>query len=244
MRAVSIAARGLWMEMLCIMHEASPYGHLVLGDLVVSNDVLARMAGAGVEEVSALLIELESAGVLSRTRKDVIYSRRMVKDRNRAEKGRKASTKRWSQGAENLREKPQPNRSPNRIPTTQKPEARYQKEEERENTTCFLTGAGEAPALPPDDKPPPLSASEVVDAWNEMADRHDLARIAKLTPARKRNLTARICEYSIDEWKRALGAIERSDFLRGKNDRGWRANFDFLLQPSSFIKLIEGQYDR
>ncbi len=124
LRAVSIAARGLWMEMLCIMHEATPYGHLVLGAHAVSNDALARMSGLGANEVSALLIELESAGVFSRTRKHVIYSRRMVSDRNRAEKGRKAVGKRWAQGAENPREKPQPNRSPNREPITQKPEAR------------------------------------------------------------------------------------------------------------------------
>lgn len=132
------------MEMLCIMHEASPYGHLVLGGHAVSNAVLARMAGAGVDEVSALLIELESAGVLSCTRKGVIYSRRMVKDRSRAEKGRKAVTKRWSQGAENLDEKPQPNRSPNRSPTTQKPEARSQNK--RENKS--LSSAGEPEWLP------------------------------------------------------------------------------------------------
>lgn len=146
LRAVSLTARGLWMEMLCVMHEASPYGHLILGGRAVSNDVLARMAGAGVDEVSALLIELESAGVLSRTRKGVIYSRRMVKDRSRAEKGRKAVTKRWEQGAENLREKPQPIRSPNRTPTTQKPEARSQNK--RENKS--LSGASVPEWLPRD----------------------------------------------------------------------------------------------
>lgn len=126
LRAVSLAARGLWMEMLCIMHEASPYGHLVLGGHAVSNDVLSRVAGTSVDEVSALLIELESAGVLSRTRKGVIYSRRMVKDRDRSEKGRKAVNKRYSQGAENLGEKPQASRLPSRSPATQKPEARSQ----------------------------------------------------------------------------------------------------------------------
>lgn len=124
LRAVSIAARGLWMEMLCIMHEASPYGHLILGGQPVSNDVLARMAGGGVDEVSALLIELENAGVLSRTRKGVIYSRRMVKDKWRSEKGRKAVKKRWEQPDEITGKNGQPNRSPNRTPTTQKPEAR------------------------------------------------------------------------------------------------------------------------
>jgi hypothetical protein len=124
LRAVSIAARGLWMEVLCIMHEASPYGHLVLGGLAVSNDVLARMSGLGAAECGELLAELESAGVFSRTRKGVIYSRRMIKDRSRAEKGRKSVQKRWAQGADNLAENSTPNRFPNREPTTQKPETR------------------------------------------------------------------------------------------------------------------------
>jgi hypothetical protein len=124
LRAVSIAARGLWIEMLCIMHEAQPYGHLILGGRAVSTDVLARVAGLGVDECGDLIVELENAGVLSRTRKAVIYSRRMVKDHSRAEKGRKSVNKRWKQEAENKEENGAPNRSPDRKPTTQKPEAR------------------------------------------------------------------------------------------------------------------------
>jgi hypothetical protein len=112
------------------MHEASPYGHLILGGRAVSNDVLARVAGLGVEECGTLLAELESAGVLSQTRKGVIYSRRMVKDHSRSEKGRKSIARRWKQESENQYENDQPNRSPDRIPITQKPEARSQKERE------------------------------------------------------------------------------------------------------------------
>jgi hypothetical protein len=40
-----------------------------------------------------------------------------------------------------------------------------------------------------------------------------------------------------------MDALERSAFCRGENDRGWRADFDFLLQPKSFTKLLEGAYD-
>lgn len=134
LRAVSIAARGLWMEMLCIMHEASPYGHLVLGGHAVSNDVLARMSGLGADQCCELIAELESAGVFSRTRKGVIYSRRMIKDRSRAEKGRKSVNRRWVQVPDPVEEKTAPNRNPNREPTTQKPEARYQKERKKKVT--------------------------------------------------------------------------------------------------------------
>ena len=90
----------------------------------------------------------------------------------------------------------------------------------------------------------PLSVDEVVEAWNDIAERRKLPKVAKITPERRRKLKARIQQNTIEEWRTALDAIDRSSFLCGDNDRGWKANFDFLLQPSSFTKLIEGVYDR
>jgi hypothetical protein len=124
LRAVSIAARGLWMECLCIMHEAKPYGHLLLNGEPVEDGTLARMCGAPVDEVSALMAELRQAGVFSVTGKGVVFSRRMTKDHARASKGKKAAQKRWAQDTENAGINSAPNGSPNRKPTTQKPEAR------------------------------------------------------------------------------------------------------------------------
>lgn len=129
LRAVSIAARGLWMECLCIMHEARPYGHLVLNGQPVGDDALARMTGASVDEVSALMAELRKAGVFNVTREGIIFSRRMTKDHARASKGRKAVQKRWAQKFDNKEKSSSPNRVPNRVPITQKPEARSQKED-------------------------------------------------------------------------------------------------------------------
>lgn len=97
LRAVSVAARGLWIECLCIMHEAKPYGHLVLNGTAIGDDTLARMTGVPVDEVSALLAELRQAGVLSVTSDGVVVSRRMLKDQERAQVGRKHAKRRWSQ---------------------------------------------------------------------------------------------------------------------------------------------------
>jgi hypothetical protein len=127
LRAVNMAARGLWMECLCIMHEAKPYGHLLINGEVVEDDVLARMVGAPVDEVRTLVSELRKAGVLSMTRSGVIFSRRMVKDHAKAQKGAKAAHKRWAQASEIEEESSAPNGLPNRNPITQKPEARNQK---------------------------------------------------------------------------------------------------------------------
>lgn len=131
LRAVSMAARGLWMECLCIMHEAKPYGHLLINGEPVEDDVLARMVGASVDEVRTLMSELRKAGVLSMTRAGVAFSRRMMKDHAAAQKGARAANKRWSQHTENNKKSDQPNGYPSGNPNTQKAESRSQIEENK-----------------------------------------------------------------------------------------------------------------
>lgn len=120
LRVVSLAARGLWMEMLCIMHEASPRGHLLIGASAVTDDALARAVGARTEEVQALLVELHDAGVFDRSRKGVILSRRMIADERRSKAGRDAKL----QAIEEAKKNNAPSRSPSRVASTQKPESR------------------------------------------------------------------------------------------------------------------------
>lgn len=86
LRMCSIAARGLWVEMLALMHEAEPYGHLSVAGVVPDARQLAALVGAPVKEVKAAMDELEAAGVFSRTDNGTVYSRRMVRDRERAER--------------------------------------------------------------------------------------------------------------------------------------------------------------
>lgn len=104
-----------------------------------------------------------------------------------------------------------------------------------------LNGSPKGEPIPPTD--PPLKPEHVVEAWNELAGRRGLPSIRKLTAGRQKSLRSFVRGNTIDEVKAALDAIERSSFLCGENDRGWRADFDFLLQPKSFTKLIEGAYD-
>ncbi|WP_157223674.1 hypothetical protein [Caulobacter sp. AP07] len=124
LRHVSLPARGLWIDMICIMYEATPYGHLTIGGQPVSEVALAKHAGTSVEEVQALLVELLAAEVCRRTRTGVLYSKRMLADHKRSVEGKKAKTLALAQAAENNHEKSPPSRVPTRPPYTQKPEAR------------------------------------------------------------------------------------------------------------------------
>ncbi|MCZ2341471.1 MAG: hypothetical protein LC104_06695 [Bacteroidales bacterium] len=79
--ACSLAARGLWIDMLCFMHESPVYGHLQYRtETPFSTEDIARLTGCAPEECASLLGELERRGVLDRTASGVIYSRRMVRD--------------------------------------------------------------------------------------------------------------------------------------------------------------------
>lgn len=83
----------------------------------------------------------------------------------------------------------------------------------------------------------------VSEAYSEMAARSGLASIAVVSDKRRASIKARVDEHGLDAVIEAIRKLGKSDFCRGLNDTGWKADFDFLLQPSSFIKLIEGKYD-
>ncbi len=87
-RMCGLAARGLWIEMICVMHEAEPYGHLLINCRAPSHRQMAALFGVTEKDVVAMVTELEEAGVFSRTPEGVIYSRRMVKDEARRSKAR------------------------------------------------------------------------------------------------------------------------------------------------------------
>ena len=91
LRSCSAGARGLWIDMICFMHEGSPYGYLKVGEKVILADNLHRMVGETLEVVEGWLSELSTAGVYD-VDNGVICSRRMIRDeelrQKRAEGGK------------------------------------------------------------------------------------------------------------------------------------------------------------
>lgn len=99
------------------------------------------------------------------------------------------------------------------------------------------------PLEPIEDDPDLITQAEVIEGWNTIAARHGLARIAKLTEARKRKLALQRKRFTVPEWVSVWAKIEQSPFLKGSNDRGWRCDFDFVLSEANFTKILEGKYD-
>ena len=88
LRMVSLAARGLWADLLAVMHECEPYGHLVINGRVPSTKQIASIVGMTSErEVATCLEELRTNGVFSVTEEGMIFSRRLKRDREAREAG-------------------------------------------------------------------------------------------------------------------------------------------------------------
>lgn len=84
-RALSLEARGLWVDMLCLMHQAPRRGYLELAiGVPIDEAKLSRMVGDSVNRVSNLISEMRLTGVFSEEN-GVIFSRRMVRDERRIE---------------------------------------------------------------------------------------------------------------------------------------------------------------
>ena len=79
MRMCSPAARGVWIDLICLMHEANPYGHLLVSGRSPTEAQLSVLLGVAPDQLTDLLGELEAAAVFSRTSKGVIYSRKMTR---------------------------------------------------------------------------------------------------------------------------------------------------------------------
>lgn len=85
------------------------------------------------------------------------------------------------------------------------------------------------------------AADTITEAWHAVGD---LPSIRAWTDARKRALKARLRDpHWLEQSLRAIAKIPKTPFLIGENDRGWRANIDWLLRPDSVARVLEGAYD-
>jgi hypothetical protein len=68
-------------------------------------------------------------------------------------------------------------------------------------------------------------------------------KLSVLSDRRIKSIQARLNKYSVDDFKTLFEKAEASDFLKGANNRDWRANFDWLIKDSNMAKVLDGNYD-
>lgn len=137
-------------------------------------------------------------------------------------------------------------------------------EEDKDTPPVGGEGAAAAPPLDEDDDdclgppskaqasptlakgdPPPKQPTyrQVMESWNAMAERAGLKAIITMNDGRKNNIRLRLKSGGLPIWEQALAKIEASKFLCGASDRGWRADFDFVVKAGNFQRILEGVHD-
>lgn len=88
-RSCSLEARGVWIEMLCIMAQCDPHGYLIGRDgKPMSDEVLSRLIGCDKGDLYRCMKELEDAKVFDRDPvSSAPYNRRMVRDQKKRDMG-------------------------------------------------------------------------------------------------------------------------------------------------------------
>ncbi|MCK9570023.1 hypothetical protein M0R72_13860 [Candidatus Pacearchaeota archaeon] len=89
-----------------------------------------------------------------------------------------------------------------------------------------------------------VAASELVMRWNTLATELGLRCVQQISEKRRKAITARKKDGMLEKLEEIFSHIRGSKFLRGANDRGWTADFDFVFCSSeNWVKILEGKYD-
>jgi HEPN domain-containing protein len=99
-------------------------------------------------------------------------------------------------------------------------------------------------------------SEELLNLYHEECK--SLPRVLMLNDTRRKHLVSRwrdvdaeddlkSKEEGIEIFRQIFRQVHKSDFLSGRtqnrNGRAWKASFDWLMMPTNFLKVAEGQYD-
>jgi len=85
---------------------------------------------------------------------------------------------------------------------------------------------------------------EIRNLFNEICE--SLPKVRSITQKRKPHIKARWEQFNKDMsvFKDAFNKLERSSFCTGSNERGWKANFDWLIKnDTNMVKVLERKYE-
>ena len=80
----------------------------------------------------------------------------------------------------------------------------------------------------------------IKDIYNQFCT--NLPQVQKVTEKREKAIDKFLKEFTEEQFKEICILANNTDFLIGKNDDGWRADFDFLLRTDKATNILEGKY--
>jgi len=220
----SAEANGVYIRIMCIMHKSEEYGTILLkqndkqSDKPLENfaEKLTKHLPYPTRVILKALEELTSEKVLSITG-DKMIQKRMVADNEisikRAESGRKGGI---------ITQFAKANAKAN---AKAKIKASAENENENENE---------------DDNVNVINYQFIVDNYHELCPK--MNKVLVVNKQRKGLMNARVGEYGLEKVIAIIRMAGESSFLNGMNDKAWKADFDWIMSPNNFIKIMENKF--
>ena len=85
-----------------------------------------------------------------------------------------------------------------------------------------------------------IDYDNIIELYHELCPK--MSKVIKLGDQRKGYIHARFSEYGLSKITEVLKLAGESDFLNGVNSKAWKADFEWVMRPNNFIKILEGKY--
>ncbi len=89
-----------------------------------------------------------------------------------------------------------------------------------------------------------IDFNSIKEFFNKSMEGRAIPKIrTEIGDRRKAMLRARIQQYGIDTVYEVISKAAKSSFLNGGGNKGFIANFEWLMRPNNFPKVLDGNYD-
>lgn len=76
----SFGAKGLWMDLMCIMHDSDKYGYLLIDGEKPTDEDLAFLFRVDIEIFRKYFLEIKDKKIIKKNNEGIYYSKRLVND--------------------------------------------------------------------------------------------------------------------------------------------------------------------
>lgn len=85
-----------------------------------------------------------------------------------------------------------------------------------------------------------IKNENIIEIYNQYCT--NLPKVKKTTKKREKAINSFLKEFTEEQFEEICKIANDTDFLIGKNNNGWKADFDFLMRTDKATNVLEGKY--
>ncbi len=220
-----------WFKLLCLAGKQNNSGVFMMGRIAYTDKMLATIFRMNEATVTMALKTFEQFGMV-----EIVDGVITIPNWNKHQ-----SLDAYEKRKERDRLYQAQKRAAQKALITQSSDKSSDESADKSSDIAFIEGDREEDKdIDIDKKKECTDFQSVVDLFHKICVSYP--KVRSLSEARKKAIKARLKTYSMDDFRTVFENAENSSFLKGKNDRNWSANFDWLIADKNMAKVLEGNY--